>query len=75
MRRTKGIDHLDHAQLIQVAEEINPIGDDEVRAYQLHLRDVRKLSFSTCNIVTSALRFFYRVVVPRAGLQRLERDR
>jgi hypothetical protein len=27
VRRTKGIDHLDHARLIQMAEEINPIWD------------------------------------------------
>jgi len=39
------------------------LGADEVRRYQLHLRDERKLSFSTWNTTSSALRFLYRFVV------------
>ena len=39
------------------------LGADEVRRYQLHLRDERKLSFSTYNTTSSALRFLYRFVV------------
>jgi integrase/recombinase XerD len=41
------------------------LGSDDVRKYQLYLRDEKKLSFSTYNIVTCALRFFYRHVSPK----------
>lgn len=41
------------------------LGPDDVRKYQLHLRDEKRLSFSTYNIVTCALRFFYRYVSPK----------
>ena len=44
------------------------LGADEIRRYQLHLRDDRKLSFSTYNTTTCALRFLYRVVVDRPNL-------
>jgi len=35
------------------------IGKEQVQDYLLHLAEQRKLSWSTCNIVASALRFFY----------------
>jgi integrase/recombinase XerD len=35
------------------------IGKEKVQAYLLHLSEERKLSWSSCNIVSSALRFFY----------------
>ena len=41
------------------------LGPDDVRKYQLHLRDEKKLSFSSYNIVTCSLRFFYRYVSPK----------
>lgn len=39
------------------------LGADDVRRFQLHLRDDKHLSFSTYNTVTCALRFFYRHVM------------
>lgn len=39
------------------------LGAEEIRQYQLHLRNEKKLSFSSYNTVTCALRFFYRHVV------------
>ena len=41
------------------------ISEDEVRDYLLHLLDVRKLSWSSCNVYTNAIRFFYRVTLGR----------
>ena len=41
------------------------LGADDIRKYQLHLRDEKRLSFSSYNIVTCALRFFYRYVSPK----------
>lgn len=35
------------------------LGKEQVQAYLLHLMDDRQLSWGTCNIVVSALRFFY----------------
>jgi site-specific recombinase XerD len=35
------------------------IEKDKVQAYLLHLMDKRKMSWSTCNVVVSGLRFFY----------------
>lgn len=40
------------------------LGADDIRRYQVHLRDERGLSFSTCNVIACALRFFYRHVHP-----------
>lgn len=42
------------------------IGNEEVRAYLLHLHNERKLSASTLNVAVSALRFFYREVLDRS---------
>jgi site-specific recombinase XerD len=41
---------------------------EEIRLWQVHLRDVRKVSWSAFNISMSALRFFYREVVEREEL-------
>jgi site-specific recombinase XerD len=41
---------------------------EEIRLWQVHLRDVRKVSWSAFNIAMSALRFFYREVVERQDL-------
>jgi integrase/recombinase XerD len=41
---------------------------EEIHAWQLHLRDTRRVSWSAFNIAMSALRFFYREVVPRDDL-------
>ena len=39
------------------------LGPQEVRAYQIHLVQVRKLEASSVGIATSALRFLYRVTL------------
>ena len=44
------------------------LGPDHIRQYQLYLRDERKLSFSTYNTVTCALRFLYRFVVDKPDI-------
>ena len=41
------------------------LGADEIRKFQLYLRDDKKLSFSSYNTVTCSLRFFYRHVVQK----------
>ena len=38
------------------------LGPPEVRAYQVHLTDCRKLSARSVGIATSALRFLYKVM-------------
>jgi integrase/recombinase XerD len=45
------------------------IGRDKVQAYLLHLSDERKLSWSSCNIAASALRFFYRHVLENEDMR------
>ena len=37
------------------------ISDEEVQTYLVHLHRERQLSASTCNVVSSGLRFFYHV--------------
>lgn len=46
------------------------ITQEQVQAYLLRLLQERKLAHSTCNIVCSALQFFYRVdpQAPRSGV-------
>ena len=46
------------------------LSDAEVQRYLLHLREERKLSASTCNLIRCALKFFYEVTVrrPQASL-------
>jgi integrase/recombinase XerD len=41
------------------------ISEEEVQRYLLHLLRERKLAHSSCNIVCSALQFFYRVTLKR----------
>jgi site-specific recombinase XerD len=41
---------------------------EEIRTWQLHLRDVRQVSWSGFNIAMCALRFFYREVLRREDL-------
>jgi integrase/recombinase XerD len=41
------------------------LGPEQVREYQLHLTETRKLAPSTISIATSALRFLYRVTLKR----------
>jgi integrase/recombinase XerD len=42
------------------------ISVEEVQSYLLHLLRERELSYSTCNLVTNGLRFFYRITLGRA---------
>jgi integrase/recombinase XerD len=55
------------------------LSGDEIRSWQLHLRDVRQVSWSGFNIAMCALRFFYREVlrrddlIPRLTFMRKER--
>jgi len=44
--------------------------DDEVQRYLLYIREERKLSASTCNLIRCALKFFYEVTLrrPQASL-------
>src|ERR1700746_2161346 len=44
------------------------LGADEIHQWQLHLRDVRKCSWSGYNIAMCGLRFFYREVLEREEL-------
>lgn len=44
------------------------LGADDVLTFQLHLRDVAKVSWSTYNVTTAALRFLYGVVLARPGV-------
>lgn len=39
---------------------------EEVQSYLLHLLKERGLSYSTCNLVTNGLRFFYRITLGRS---------
>jgi len=41
---------------------------DEIRLWQVHLRDVRKVSWSGFNVAMCALKFFYREVLEREEL-------
>jgi integrase/recombinase XerD len=41
------------------------LGPDDVRAYQIHLLEVRKLSAGSRGIAASALRFLYKVTLKR----------
>ena len=41
------------------------ISEAEVQRYLLHLLEERKLAHSSCNVVCSALEFFYRVTLKR----------
>src|SRR5256712_5169045 len=41
------------------------IAEAEVQNYLLHLIQERKLAWSSCNIVTQGLKFFYRVTLKR----------
>ena len=42
------------------------LGPEEIRAYQLHLTQTRRLSASSVSVATGALRFLYRVTLKRA---------
>lgn len=44
------------------------LGPEEIHRWQLHLKDVKKASWSGYNIAMSALRFFYREVLEREDL-------
>ena len=41
------------------------LGPEDVRTYQVHLVEVRKLSAASVGIATSALRFLYKVTLKR----------
>lgn len=45
------------------------IDEAEVQTYLLHLIQERKLAWSSCNIVTQGLKFFYRVTLKRTDAQ------
>ena len=45
------------------------IGEAQVQNYLLHLIQERKLAWSSCNIVTQGLKFFYRVTLKRSEAQ------
>ena len=40
------------------------LGPEEIRTYQLHLTQTRKLSASSVSVATGALRFLYKVTLP-----------
>lgn len=42
------------------------VGPEEIRAYQLHLTNERKLASGSLSIIASALRFLYKVTLKRA---------
>ncbi len=41
------------------------LGPEDIRAYQLHLTQTRKLSASSISVATGALRFLYKVTLKR----------
>ena len=45
------------------------ISEIEVQRYLLHLLQERKLAHSSCNVMVSALEFFYRVTLKRPGIE------
>src|SRR5258708_24179367 len=45
------------------------ISEREVQNYLLHLIEERRLAWSSCNIVTQGLKFFYRVTLKRPEAQ------
>ncbi len=45
------------------------ITEQEVQNYLLHLIEERKLAWSSCNVVTQGLKFFYRVTLKRTQAQ------
>jgi site-specific recombinase XerD len=45
------------------------IGEAEVQKYLLYLIEERKLAWSSCNVVTQGLKFFYRVTLKRSEAQ------
>lgn len=45
------------------------VSEAEVQNYLLHLIEERKLAWSSCNIVTQGLKFFYRVTLKRSEAQ------
>ena len=47
------------------ARSPDALGPDDVRAYQLHLTQARKLNPSSVSIATSALRFLYKITLRR----------
>ena len=44
---------------------LDRISEEEVQRYLLHLLQERKLAHSSCNVMCSALQFFYRVTLKR----------
>lgn len=51
------------------ARRPDQISEQEVQSYLLHLIEKRKLAWSSCNIVTQGLKFFYRVTLKRKESQ------
>ena len=45
------------------------VSEAEVQKYLLHLIEERKLAWSSCNIVTQGLKFFYRVTLKKSEAQ------
>ena len=45
------------------------VSEAEVQKYLLHLIEERKLAWSSCNVVTQGLKFFYRVTLKRSEAQ------
>ena len=45
------------------------VSEAEVQEYLLHLIEERKLAWSSCNVVTQGLKFFYRVTLKRSEAQ------
>lgn len=44
------------------------LNNEDVRAYLVYLMEDRKLSWSSCNIIISGLRFFYNVVLCKQSM-------
>ncbi len=59
--------YLDHVAAFAKYFKKSPeyLGLDEIRAYQLHLVQIRRLSSSSINIAVCALRFLYRITLRR----------
>ena len=59
--------YLEHITKFVAFHNMSPdkIGKEEIYAYQIHLVEQAKLSYSTLKIAVSALRFFYNKVLDR----------
>lgn len=57
--------HVDKFRQFLGAKKLDQVTPDDIRSFQLHLIEVRKVGFSSFNQAVCGLRFFYRVTLPR----------